>query len=43
MAFRSRSRTLDDLMGLFMDRVLPFDIDAALRYGDLAVKTKAGG
>jgi len=31
------------LMGLFRDRVLPFDIDAARRYGELAAKAKAGG
>ena len=35
------TQTLDGLMGLFRDRVLPFDIDAARRYGELAVKAKA--
>ena len=34
---------LDRLMGLFGDRVLPLDIDAARRYGERAVKAKAGG
>jgi predicted nucleic acid-binding protein len=34
---------VDGLMGLSRDRVLPFDIDAARRYGELAVKAKAGG
>jgi len=28
---------LDGLIGLFRDRVLPFDIDAARHYADLAV------
>ena len=37
------TQALDGLMGLFRDRVLPFDIDAARRYGELAVKAKAGG
>ncbi len=30
-------------MGLFRDRVLPFDIDAARRYADLAVTAKPAG
>lgn len=34
---------LDGLMGLFRDRVLPFDIDAARHYADLAVTAKTGG
>jgi len=34
---------LDGLMGLFMDRVLPFDVDAARRYAELAVTAKRGG
>lgn len=34
---------LDGLMGLFRDRVLPFDIDAARRYAELAVTAKTGG
>ena len=33
-------QALDGLMGLFRDRVLPFDIDAARRYADLAVTAK---
>jgi predicted nucleic acid-binding protein len=34
---------LDGLMGLFRDRVLPFDIDAARHYAGLAVAAKTGG
>lgn len=34
---------LDGLMGLFRDRVLPFDIDAARHYAKLAVAAKTGG
>lgn len=34
---------LDGLMGLFRDRVLPFDTDAARRYADLAVTAKVKG
>ena len=34
---------LDGLMGLFRDRLLPFDIDAARRYAELAVTAKAAG
>lgn len=34
---------LDGLMGLFRDRVLPFDIDAARHYAELAVTAKTGG
>lgn len=34
---------LDGLMGLFRDRVLPFDIDAARNYAELAVTAKTGG
>jgi toxin FitB len=34
---------LDGIMTLFADRILPFDADAALRYGDLAVKARAAG
>ena len=37
------AKALDGLMGLFRDRVLPFDIDAARRYADLAVKAQTGG
>lgn len=34
---------LDGLMGLFRDRVLPFDSDAARHYAVLAVKARAAG
>lgn len=34
---------LNGLMGLFRDRVLPFDIDAARHYAELAVNAKNGG
>jgi predicted nucleic acid-binding protein len=34
---------LDGLMGLFRDRVLPFDIDAARCYAELAGTAKASG
>ena len=37
------AQTLDGLMGLFRDRVLPFDIDAARHYAELAVTARAGG
>lgn len=37
------AEALDGLMGLFRDRVLPFDIDAARRYAELAVMAKRGG
>jgi predicted nucleic acid-binding protein len=37
------AQTLDGLMGLFRDRVLPFDTDAARHYAELAVTAKAGG
>ena len=37
------SQTLDGLMGLFRDRVLPFDTDAARRYAALAVLAKDSG
>ncbi len=30
-------------MALFVDRILPFDTDAARRYGDLAVKARSVG
>jgi predicted nucleic acid-binding protein len=35
--------TLDGLMGLFRDRVLPFDTDAARHYAELAVTARAAG
>ena len=37
------AQALDGLMGLFRDRVLPFDTDAARRYAELAVMAKTGG
>ena len=37
------AQALDGLMGLFRDRVLPFDIDAARHYADLAVTAKTRG
>ena len=36
-------QALEGLMGLFGDRVLPFDTDAARRYADLAVLAKMSG
>lgn len=36
-------QTLKGLMGLFRDRVLPFDIDAAQHYAELAVMAKNSG
>ena len=37
------AQTLDGLLGLFRDRVLPFDIDAARHYAALAVTARAAG
>ncbi len=37
------AQTLDGLIGLFRDRVLPFDIDAARHYAELAVTAWTGG
>ena len=37
------TQALDGLMGLFRDRVLPFDTDAARRYAELAVMAKTSG
>ena len=37
------TQALDGLMGLFRDRVLPFDTDAARRYAELAVRAKTSG
>jgi len=37
------TQTLDGLMGLFRDRVLPFDTDAARCYAELAVTAKSSG
>lgn len=36
-------QALSGLMGLFRDRVLPFDIDAAQHYAELAVTARNGG
>ena len=36
-------RALADLLGLFKDRVLPFDSDEARHYADLAVTARNGG
>ncbi|WP_010103521.1 type II toxin-antitoxin system VapC family toxin [Verminephrobacter aporrectodeae] len=37
------TQALDALMGLFRDRVLPFDADAARRYAELAMTAKTRG
>ncbi len=37
------AQALDGLMGLFRDRVLPFDMDAARHYAELAVTARTGG
>jgi predicted nucleic acid-binding protein len=37
------AETLDGVLGLFGERVLVFDIAAARRYADLAVKARAAG
>lgn len=37
------AQTLDGLMALFHDRILPFDIEAARHYADLAVIAKVSG
>ncbi len=37
------SDALDGVMELFEGRVLPFDVDAARRYAELAVKARAAG
>ena len=37
------AQTLDGLMRLFKDRVLPFDLDAASYYAHLAVTARAAG
>lgn len=38
-----RAQTLDGLMGLFRDRVMPFDTDAARHDAQLAATVKTGG
>jgi toxin FitB len=37
------AQAFDGLIYLFRDRVLPFDLDAARRYAELAVKAKVAG
>ncbi|MDE1568275.1 type II toxin-antitoxin system VapC family toxin [Aquabacter sediminis] len=37
------TEALDGVMELFADRILPFDVAAARRYADLAVKARAAG
>lgn len=37
------AQTLDGLVGLFRDRVLPFDVDAARHYAGLAVTARSAG
>jgi hypothetical protein len=37
------ARALDGLMELFEDRVLPFDVDAARHYAELAMTARSGG
>lgn len=37
------SGALDGVLQLFVERILPFDIEAARRYADLAVKARAAG
>lgn len=37
------TEALGGVMELFADRVLPFDLDAARHYADLAVKARAAG
>lgn len=37
------AQALEGLMALFRDRMLPFDLDAARRYADLAVTAKTRG
>ena len=37
------AQALDGLMGLFRERVLPFDTDAARHYAELAITARAGG
>lgn len=37
------AEALDGLMGLFRDRILPFDTEAARHYADLAVLARSSG
>lgn len=39
----SLTQALNGLIGLFGDRILPFDTDAARHYASLAVKARAAG
>lgn len=39
----SLAKALESVFGLFGDRVLPFDVEAAPRYGDLAVAARSAG
>jgi toxin FitB len=36
-------QTVGELLGLFKNRILPFDADAARRYAEMAVTAKAAG
>lgn len=36
-------QAIDGLMGLFKDRVLPFDVSAARRYAELAITARLAG
>lgn len=37
------AQTLDGLLDIFGDRILPFDIDAARHYADIAVTARSAG
>ena len=37
------AQAIDGLMGLFKDRVLPFDVSAARRYAELAITARLAG
>ena len=37
------AHALDGVMKVFADRILPFDVDAARHYADLAVKARTAG
>lgn len=37
------SAALDGVLALFAERILPFDTEAARRYGDLAIRSRATG
>ncbi len=37
------AKALDGLLALFRDRILPFDVEAARRHAELAVKARAAG